>query len=126
MVMGYLEISGVYCKKMQKKCKKMQEYLHMSKKSSIFAADLGIVPTATIKNNRVMKKECIFKACKGNEWWYLYRYPNEKASRGCIYRIYNGRKWHDHISWFSYEMAMGELLRECIGLVSIKIERAEV
>ena len=36
------------CKKMQKKCKKIQKLLHMSKKSSNFAADLGIVPTETI------------------------------------------------------------------------------
>ena len=42
---------------MQKKCKKMQNYLHMSKKSSTFVADLGIVPTATIKYNRVMKRK---------------------------------------------------------------------
>ena len=42
---------------MQKKCKKMQKYLHMSKKSSTFVADLGIVPTATIKHNRVMKRK---------------------------------------------------------------------
>jgi hypothetical protein len=111
---------------MQKKCKKMQDYLHMSKKSSTFEADLGIVPDRTIKYNRVMKKECIFKACKGNEWWYLYRYPNAKASRGCIYRIYNGRKWDDHISWFGYEMAMGELLRRCLGVDSVKFGGTEV
>ena len=42
---------------MQKKCKKMQKNLHMSKKSSNFAADLGIVPTTTNKYNRVMKKK---------------------------------------------------------------------
>ena len=53
---GFGEVPGglwvvmvmVKCKKMQKKCKKMQEYLHIWKKSSIFASDLGIVPTATI------------------------------------------------------------------------------
>ena len=40
----------VYCKKMQKKCKKMQFYLHMSKKSSTFVAVLGIVLAITLKN----------------------------------------------------------------------------
>ena len=35
----------------------MQKYLHISKKSSTFVADLGIVPTATIKCNRVMAKK---------------------------------------------------------------------
>ena len=44
-------------KKCKKKCKKMQNYLHMSKKSCTFAEDLGIVPSATIKYNRVMKRK---------------------------------------------------------------------
>ena len=104
----------------------MQDYLHMSKKSSTFVADLGIVPTATIKYNRVMERDCIFKACKENEWWYLYRYPNEKATRGCIYRVYCGRKWYDRLSWFSYEMAMGQLLEGCLGLGSVKFGGTEV
>ena len=42
--------SRVDCKKIHFFCKKMQIYLHMSKKSSIFAPDLGIVPAMTIKN----------------------------------------------------------------------------
>ena len=45
LVHGYLERN---CKKVQKKCKKMQIYLHISKKSSTFVADLGIVPSVTI------------------------------------------------------------------------------
>lgn len=32
---------------MQKKCKKMQKLLRITKKSSIFAPDLGIVPAIT-------------------------------------------------------------------------------
>lgn len=43
-----MAVVGVDCKKMQKKCKKMQFYLHMSKKSSTFVADLGIVPSITL------------------------------------------------------------------------------
>ena len=79
----------------------------MSKKSSIFAADLEIVPSATIKYNRVMKKKCVFKvtACgeiykvaavvglideplwavmKGRVYApkpFLYRTPDEAVSR---------------------------------------------
>ena len=34
----------------------MQKLLHMSKKSSTFASDLGIVPDRTIKTLRVMRK----------------------------------------------------------------------
>ena len=73
-----------------------------------------------------MIKECIFKCQKGNEWWYLYRYPNEKAARGCIYRVYCGRKWSDHISWFSYQMALEQLLRECLGFGNLSIMGVEV
>lgn len=103
----------------------MQNYLHMSKKSSTFVEDLGIVPAITIKNNRVMKKDCIFKACKGNEWWYLYRYPNEKAARGCIYRVYCGRKWYDRITWYNYEIALCQLLGYCLGLGRVMFRRTE-
>ena len=36
------------CKKVHFYCIFLQKYLHISKKSSIFAADLGIVPAITI------------------------------------------------------------------------------
>ena len=39
------------CKKMQKKCKKMQIYLHISKKSSTFVAGNAIVLSVTNKRN---------------------------------------------------------------------------
>ena len=73
-----------------------------------------------------MKRDCIFKACKGNKWWYLYRYPNAKASRGYIYRVYCGRRWYDRISWFNYEMALGQLLEWCLGLGSVHFGMNEV
>lgn len=73
-----------------------------------------------------MKRDCIFKCQKGNEWWYLYRYPNEKASRGCIYRVYCGRKWYDRISWYGYKMALSQLLEGCLGFDSVHFEEAEV
>lgn len=72
-----------------------------------------------------MNKECIFKASAGNEWWYLYRYPNEKAVKGYVYRVYRGRKWDDHISWFSYEIALGQLLRCCLSLYNLSVMGAE-
>lgn len=68
-----------------------------------------------------MNKTCIFKAFKGNEIWYLYRVPNERASKGCIYRVYCGRKWYDRISWFNYENALGQLLEGCLGLGPVYI-----
>lgn len=66
-----------------------------------------------------MEKTCIFKAVKGNETWYLYRVPNPRASKGCVYRVYLGRKWFDRITWYGYEMAMGQLLESCLGLGSV-------
>lgn len=45
----------------------MQFYLHMSKKSSTFVSDLGIVPFATIKSFRVMTKQVKAKASKERE-----------------------------------------------------------
>lgn len=72
-----------------------------------------------------MKRECIFKCREQGEWWYLYRCPNERASRGCIYRVYCGRKWYDRISWFNYEMALGQLLEGCLGLGSVNFGAIE-
>lgn len=47
---GVSGVVGIWvCKKMQKKCKKMQKKLHMSKKSSNFAACFGIVRHITNK-----------------------------------------------------------------------------
>lgn len=107
-------------------CIFLQKYLHISEIFRIFAADLGIVPAVTINNVKSMEKSCIFKANKGNEYWYLFRIPNERASRGCIYRVYCGRKWYDRISWFSYEMALGQLLEGCLGLGSVHFGVAEL
>lgn len=73
-----------------------------------------------------MERYCIFKCQKGNEWWYLYLCTNERASRGYIYRVYCGRKWYDRISWFNYEMALGQLLESCLGLGSVKFGGSEL
>lgn len=73
-----------------------------------------------------MNKQCIFKACKGNDIWYLYSIPNERASNGCVYRVYCGRKWFDRISWFRYEMALGQLLESCLGLGTVHFEGHEL
>lgn len=73
-----------------------------------------------------MEKDCIFKACKGKEWWYLYRYPNKKATNGSAYRVYNGRKWHEHMTWYTYEMALEWLLRECLGINDITINKIRI
>lgn len=71
-------------------CIFLQNNLHMSDKMCIFAADLGIVPSVTIKSLRVMKKECIFKAWGGHVWMRVLRFVNPLT--GLIYyRVYMGR-----------------------------------
>ena len=68
----------------------MQKYLHMSKKSSIFASDLGLVPSATNKYNRVMKKACIFRVDGGKGIYRVY----EQTTRGgyVMFAVYKGRR----------------------------------
>lgn len=73
-----------------------------------------------------MEKQCIFKACKGNKWWYLYRCKNVGTTKGYVYRVYCGRKWYDKISWFDYENAMDQLLECCLGLGVVVFGRTRV
>lgn len=75
---------------MQKKCKKMQNYLHISKKSSIFAADLEIVPSATIKYYRVMEKVMIC-SLKYGEVIYKVNGLVDKDGKGHGFRVMKGR-----------------------------------
>ena len=82
--------SWVYCKKMQKKCKKMQKYLHMSKKSSTFVADLGIVPSATIKYSRVMEKLMICSLKYGDVIYKVNELVDEDGN-GHGFRVMKGR-----------------------------------
>lgn len=99
---------------MQKKCKKMQNYLHMSKKSCTFASDLEIVQIVTIKYNRVMKKECIFKCYAQGEWWYVYGV--DYGDLGVRYRIYKGRKWFCHVTFDSVQYAI------CAAVNAVTVE----
>ena len=85
-------------------CKKIQKLLHMSKKSSIFVADLGIVPTATIKTLRVMDKVEICKVQIGAE---IYK-VNQLVNNGVAldeYRVMHGRRIAKGGSWFDNRIA---------------------
>lgn len=62
-----------------------------------------------------MQKECIFKAQRGSGIWYLYRIPNENVPGGNVFRIYYGRKWFDHVTWYGEQMALSTLLEYCWG-----------
>ena len=82
----------------------MQNYLHISKKSSIFAADLGTVSDRTIKTNRVMEKVEICKVTIGND---IYK-VNQLSNEGVLleeYRVMHGRRIAKGGSWFNNRLA---------------------
>lgn len=72
----------------------MQNYLHISKKSSIFAEDLGIVPTATNKHYRVMSYEkVIFRTEGANRG--LVQVVKHDDGKSIYYKVMRGRKMVD-------------------------------
>lgn len=109
---------------MQFFCKKMQKLLHMSKKSSIFVADLGIVPTTTIKYYRVMEKRCVFKCCINGKWYRVYECVHPADKFRTYYQTYAGRKRLDLFTWTRLGSAIGSILsvvekRVLIDLVEV-------
>lgn len=76
----------------------------MSKKSSTFVADLGIVPVTTIKYNKVMEKVEICKVQIGTE---IYK-VNQMSNEGVLldeYRVMHGRRIAKGGSWFNKRLA---------------------
>lgn len=88
----------------------MQNNLHISKKSSTFVADLGIVPTATIKYYRVMKKECVFKCQIDGKWYKVYKVPHQYFTREYQYVTYCGRRRLEGFQWSCIGSAVGAIL----------------
>ena len=78
------------CKKVQKNCKKMQNYLHMSKKSSIFAPELGIVPAITQKKGNNMEKVTICSLKYGEVIYKVNELVDENGN-GHGFRVMKGR-----------------------------------
>ena len=68
----------------------MQIYLHISKKSSIFATDFNSGVHNNQKHKRVMKQKCIFKVCGGKEMCRVMVRKNEDGD--FYYVVYHGRK----------------------------------
>ena len=82
----------------------MRYYLHMSKKSSTFVADLGIVPVITNKHRRSMDKVEICKVQIGTE---IYK-VNQMCNEGVMleeYRVMHGRRIAKGGSWFNNRLA---------------------
>lgn len=72
----------------------MQKYLHMSKKSSIFASDLGIVPTITNKQYRAMRKTSKTAEVGARKRVKHYQVGSKKVIvwhylRGCLKGMYS-------------------------------------
>lgn len=64
----------------------------MSKKSSTFVPDLGIVLSATIKSLRVMTRECIFKVEYKGRLWRVIACPINPDGTMFDYRIESNRR----------------------------------
>ena len=90
----------------------MQKLLHMSKKSSTFVPDLGIVPDQTIKTIRVMKKECVFRAQWMGKRYAIYVEPHPKKEDEVVFTTYCNRKRFDSWTWNSFEGAVGSILED--------------
>ena len=84
------------CKKVHFYCIFLQENLHISKKSSIFASGLGIVPAVTLKYLEFMKERCIFRACGGKKMCrVVVRYD---SANNPFFVVYHGRKLAPFVS----------------------------
>lgn len=90
------------CRKMHFFCIFLQFYLHMSEKSSIFVADLVIVPVATKSFQQVMNKETICKVQIGETIFKTNVLLDEEGSiHG--YRVMKGRNLAKGGSYFAAE-----------------------
>ena len=90
----------------------MQIYLHISKKSSIFATDFNSGVYNNQKRKRVMKKECVFR-CQFNGETYqvlMDEKPNYEVLK--VYWVYKGRRKKDKLPWVSLAGAVGSILCE--------------
>lgn len=87
---------------MQKNCKKMQIYLHISKKSSIFAEYFNSGIHNNQNQTRVMKKVCVFKAWGGNCWFRVLAIK-KRPELPVVYRVMVNRCLVGGVSEFDVE-----------------------
>ena len=97
---------------MQKNCKKMQIYLHISEKSSIFATYFNSGIHNNQNQTRVMEKKCVFRCqFNGNSYRVLLGVcQNREEMYG--YWVYKGRRKKDKWPWMSLAGAVGSILCE--------------
>ena len=97
---------------MQKNCKKMQIYLHISKKSSIFATDFNGGVHNNQNETRVMEKECVFRCQFNGKMYRVLMCKHENREGMNVYWVYKGRRKKDKWPWMSLAGAVGSIMCE--------------
>lgn len=90
----------------------MQIYLHISKKSSTFAADFNSGIHNNQNHTRVMKKECVFRCQFNGNTYRVLKEGHPHLIGESIYWTYKGRRKIDSFSWEKLEGAVGSILCE--------------
>lgn len=103
---------------MQKKCKKMQKYLHIWNIFCTFASDLGIVPDRTIKTLRVMKKSSRRATLGSREKVKTYQVGNKKV---IIWRYADGPL----MGWYYVSCSLYQEFAKLYQTEEAAIKRAE-
>lgn len=104
----------------------MKKLLHMSKKSSTFASDMGIVPATTVKKNRVMNDKTICKMQFGDKIYRIVE-REEIGGRWREYRLMCGRKRMEGVCDFSTIRAAYDEFEDIMrGLFMDELERGKI
>lgn len=74
-----------------------------------------MVPSATIKTLRVMKKKCIFKVWSKQGWFNVYKCEIEEPKFGGVYRVYSRRRWIGKIAFEAEVYAINVALNCALG-----------
>ena len=80
-----------------------------------FAADLGIVPSVIVNKFCNMMKECIFKVYAKGKIWYVYEVSLSGVNLTKVYRVYCGRRWHEHIAFYHARFAVEACMIAALG-----------
>ena len=80
-----------------------------------FAADLGIVPSITIKHLRDMKKRCVFRIGLGGSIWRVVEYTQKNENGAYLYRIVHNRRVISRNYRLCAQLAIEECLAYALG-----------
>lgn len=80
-----------------------------------FAADLGIVPSATIKYYRVMKRECVFKIEVEGWLWRVEREGLLMSDEPSTYWVMHRRRVYAKVKGVDARAAIETACRSALG-----------